>query len=56
MKYTKEFEKWFSAGYCTLDDGWPFEGWQHSKIKRIAYRAYKRGKTDQKRKAPESGA
>lgn len=49
-RYTKEFEDWWDAGYGLMDDAWPFEGYQRSKLKDIAYRAYKRGKTDQKKK------
>ena len=56
MKYTKDFEKWWNAGYGILDDGWTFEGWQRSRLKRIAYRAYKRGKNDKKKPQDRAGS
>jgi len=51
MKYTKDFEKWWSAGYGILDDAWCIDYTRaRYAIKRIAYRAYRRGKSDMRRK------
>jgi len=44
---TKKFKAWFNK-YGMMDDGWQsLELWQRSRIERIAYRAYKKGKRDE---------
>lgn len=46
MKYPKKFEDWFNK-YGMMDDSWQsLEPWQRERIKRIAYRAYRRGQMD----------
>ena len=43
MRIPKWFEKWFGS-YGIMDDATPF--WASGSVKRIAWRAYRKGKKD----------
>ena len=47
---TKRFLKWYKE-FGLMSDAWhALELWQYNRIQRIAWRAYKRGRYDERRK------
>jgi len=49
MKISKYFMEWFRI-YGWLDDGWHCTDWQKLAVPRIAWRCYRKGVADTKKK------
>jgi len=48
-KIPKHFMKWFNI-YGIMDDDWCLEMWQLKRLERIAWRCYRKGIADTKKK------
>ena len=53
MKIPNYFTGWFQFNGW-MDDGWDMEIWQRLRIQRIAWRAYRKGVSDTKKKNNQS--
>lgn len=53
MRIPNYFSKWFRI-FGLMDDGWDFELWQSNRVKKIAWRAYRKGVADTKAKHEKS--